>query len=224
MAATSAALVAALDLADVVLVGGSEDLAADLNAAGALAEYEPRVVSGGWEDSDGSQIVLIADGDVDAISEEIRDRSPDAMVLVACEPIEVSCHAVVRLTSFPRQRVIGMAGLPEVGAARHRRAVERQGSVKDERDTGWDEEGPPKPWAMAHAVARVVDTIARDSRRIMRLTALCQGEYGIDNLFATVPVRVGREGIVEIVEVELSEERQSSLQRAAGAVRKALHT
>ncbi len=204
-------------------MGGSDDLAADLNAAGALAEYEPRVIAGEWNDTDGSDIILLADGDVDGAAAQIRDRSPDAVVLVANDPIEVTCHAIVRLTSFPRQRVIGMAGLPEVGAARHRRAVERQGSVKDERDAGWDEEGPPGPWAMSHGVARVLDTIVRDSRRIMRLSALCQGEYGIDNLFATVPVRVGREGIVEIVEVELSEERQSALQRAAGAVRKALH-
>nr|MBA3301167.1 hypothetical protein [Thermoleophilaceae bacterium] len=125
MAATSAALVAALDLADVVLVGGSEDLALDLNAAAALAEYEPRVSAGEWEDTDGSDVVVLCDGAVDEAMAQTRDRSPDAVVLVTAEPIELTCHAVVRITEFPRQRVIGMAGLPEVGAARARRALER---------------------------------------------------------------------------------------------------
>ena len=46
--------------------------------------------------------------------------------------------------------------------------------------------------------------------------ALCQGEYGIDDLFVGVPVKLGKEGVEEIIEIDLdADERRSCEDRPA---------
>lgn len=224
MSAMCAARIAQLNIPDVVLMRAADGLAEDLNAAAALTGYEPRVTSaGGWEDTDGSDVVVLGGGTVDEVVDPIRDRSPDAVVLVAIDPVEVSCHAMLRLTQFPRSRVIGISGLAQLGLARAQSAIERGGSVLDERDVGNRDIPSPGPWSESAAVAAVAEAICRNSRRVIRCAALCQGEYGIDALYTVVPVRVGRDGVEEIVEVPISDEYRGDLQRAAAAVRKALH-
>ena len=49
--------------------------------------------------------------------------------------------------------------------------------------------------------------------------ALCQGEFGIDNLFVGVPVKLGKDGVEEILEIELTDEEKSDLAASAAAVR-----
>jgi malate dehydrogenase len=71
----------------------------------------------------------------------------------------------------------------------------------------------------AAAVAEMVDAIVFDQKRVLPCAALCQGEYGIDGLFVGVPVRLGAEGIEEIVEIELEEKEQSELKKSADAVK-----
>jgi malate dehydrogenase len=74
-------------------------------------------------------------------------------------------------------------------------------------------------YAPAAAVAEMVDSILLDQKRVLPCAAYCDGEFGIDGLFVGVPVKLGREGVEEIVEIELSEEEKEELQRSAGAVR-----
>jgi malate dehydrogenase len=54
---------------------------------------------------------------------------------------------------------------------------------------------------------------------IMPCAAYLQGQYGVDGLFVGVPVRLGRNGIEQIVEVELSAEEGSAFQASAASVR-----
>ena len=56
-------------------------------------------------------------------------------------------------------------------------------------------------------------------KRVLPCTALLAGEYGIDGLYMGVPVKLGRRGIEEIVELDLSEDERSALQASADAVR-----
>jgi malate dehydrogenase len=74
-------------------------------------------------------------------------------------------------------------------------------------------------YAPAAAVVEMVDAILLDRKRLLPCTALCQGEYGIDNLFLGVPVKLGREGVEEIVEIELEEDEREQLRRSADSVR-----
>jgi len=74
-------------------------------------------------------------------------------------------------------------------------------------------------YAPGAAAAQMVDSIMLDEKRILTCTAYLEGEYGIDGLYMGVPVKLGRGGIEEIVELELSEDEQTMLNESADAVR-----
>src|SRR5207249_5128272 len=60
-------------------------------------------------------------------------------------------------------------------------------------------------YAPAAAVAEMVDAIVFDQKRVLPCAALCQGEFGVEGLFVGVPVRLGADGIEEIVDIELED-------------------
>jgi malate dehydrogenase len=74
-------------------------------------------------------------------------------------------------------------------------------------------------YAPGAAAAQMVDSIMLDEKRVLPCTAYLEGEYGIDSLYMGVPVKIGRGGIEEIVELELSEDEQTMLNESADAVR-----
>jgi malate dehydrogenase len=65
----------------------------------------------------------------------------------------------------------------------------------------------------------MVDSIVFDQRRVLPCAAYCDGEYGIDGLFVGVPVKLGKEGVEEIIEIELSDQERADLHKSADAVR-----
>ena len=69
------------------------------------------------------------------------------------------------------------------------------------------------------ASAQMVDAVCLDEKRVLACTAYLQGEYGIDDLYMGVPVRLGASGIEEILEVDLTPDEQKMLQASADAVR-----
>src|SRR5256714_5662310 len=132
--ATTAQRLAERDYADVVLVdiveGMPQGKALDLNQSGPIVGYEPNITgSNGYEETAGSDTVVITSGfprqpgmsrdDLLAKNKEIaggvgvkvRERSPDAIVIVVTNPLDAMCHVAFDATQFPRQRVIGMAGI-----------------------------------------------------------------------------------------------------------------
>jgi malate dehydrogenase len=74
-------------------------------------------------------------------------------------------------------------------------------------------------YAPSAAVAEMCDAMVFDQKRVLPCAALCQGEFGIDNLFVGVPVKLGKDGVEEILEIELNEEEKSDLAASAAAVR-----
>jgi malate dehydrogenase len=74
-------------------------------------------------------------------------------------------------------------------------------------------------YAPGAAAAQMVDSIMLDENRVLPCTAYLEGEYGIDGLYMGVPVKLGRGGIEEIVELELGEDEQTMLNESADAVR-----
>jgi malate dehydrogenase len=74
-------------------------------------------------------------------------------------------------------------------------------------------------YAPGAAAAQMVDAIMLDEKRMLPCTAYLEGEYGIEGLYMGVPVKLGRGGIDEVVELELSEEEQTMLNESADAVR-----
>jgi malate dehydrogenase len=74
-------------------------------------------------------------------------------------------------------------------------------------------------YAPGAAAAQMVDSIMLDEKRVLPCTAHLEGEYGIDGLYMGVPVKLGRGGIEEIIELELSDDEQTMLDESADAVR-----
>jgi len=74
-------------------------------------------------------------------------------------------------------------------------------------------------YAPGAAAAQIVDAIALDEKRVLPCTALLEGEYGIDDLYMGVPVKLGAGGVEEIVELDLSDDERQALETSADAVR-----
>jgi malate dehydrogenase len=74
-------------------------------------------------------------------------------------------------------------------------------------------------YAPGAATAQMVHAIMLDEKRVLPCTAYLEGEYGIDGLYMGVPVKLGADGIEEIVELELTGAEQAALQKSADAVR-----
>jgi malate dehydrogenase len=74
-------------------------------------------------------------------------------------------------------------------------------------------------YAPGAAVAEMVDAVLLDQKRVLPCTAYLEGEYGIDDLYMGVPVKLGAGGIEQIFELDLSEQERAWLEESAAAVR-----
>ena len=74
-------------------------------------------------------------------------------------------------------------------------------------------------WAPAASAAEMVECVIRDKMRILPCSAYLRGEYGIEGLFVGVPVKLGKNGVEEIIELSLSKEESEALQNSAAGVK-----
>ena len=74
-------------------------------------------------------------------------------------------------------------------------------------------------YAPGAAAAQMVDSVVLDQKRVLPCTALLQGEYGINDLYMGVPVKLGAGGIEEIFELDLTDGERAALEESAAAVR-----
>jgi len=64
----------------------------------------------------------------------------------------------------------------------------------------------------------MVEAIIKDKKKILPCAAYLEGEYGINGLFVGVPVKLGANGIEEIIQINLTTEERAALQKSAAAV------
>jgi malate dehydrogenase len=74
-------------------------------------------------------------------------------------------------------------------------------------------------YAPAAATAQMVDAMILDKKQILPCAAYLEGEYGINGVFVGVPVKLGRTGIDQIIELQLTPEEDAVLKKSANAVR-----
>ncbi len=75
-------------------------------------------------------------------------------------------------------------------------------------------------YAPGAAVAEMVEAIVRDKKRLLPASVLLQGPYGLNDVFIGVPVLLGQRGVEKIVELKLTDEELTALQKSAEEVRK----
>jgi malate dehydrogenase len=74
-------------------------------------------------------------------------------------------------------------------------------------------------YAPGAAAAQMVDSICLDEKRVLPCTAYLEGEYGIRGLYMGVPVKLGADGVEEIVALKLTADEKKMLRASAAAVR-----
>jgi malate dehydrogenase len=285
---TTAQRLAERNYADVVLVDIVEGLpqgkALDILESGPVIGFDSNVTgTNGYEESAGSEIVVITSGSprkpgmsrddllktnqniVLSVTEEVVKHAPEAILVVVANPLDAMCHVALEVSGFPRERVVGMAGILDTARYRTFIAQELGVSVRDVFALvlgGHGDTMVPLPsmatvggvaitdllpqdrveaivartrgggaeivqllqsgsafYAPSAAVVEMVDSILLDQKRLLPCAAYLQGEYGIDDLFVGVPVKLGASGVEEVVELNLEQNELEDLKSSAGAVR-----
>jgi malate dehydrogenase len=120
----------------------------------------------------------------------------------------------------PLPRYSTVAGIP-ITELLSKEAVDRL--VKRTRDGGIEIVNYLKTgsayYAPSSSAVLMVEAIVRDKKRILPCAVLLQGEYGLKETFAGVPVKLGRKGVEEIVQIKLTPEEQMALNKSAEDVR-----
>jgi len=76
--------------------------------------------------------------------------------------------------------------------------------------------------APSSAIVEMVEAILKDKKKIMPCSVLLKGEFGIDGVFIGVPVKLGKKGAEEIIEIDLNRDEIAALHHSADAVRRLL--
>lgn len=286
--ATAAQRLAEKALADVVLIdvveGVPQGKSLDLAQAAPIEKHDAHLAGANtYEASTGSDIVIITAGiprkpgmsrdDLlatnrgimkNVVSEVVR-YSPDAILIIVSNPLDAMCHVAMEESGFPKNRVIGMAGVLDSARFRAFIAMELTVSVENvhamvlgghgdtmvplprfstvagipitelmsperiealamrTRNGGAEIVGLLKTgsayYAPASAAVEMAESILRDKKKILPCAAYLEGEYGISGLFVGVPVKLGKNGIEEIISLRLLPEEQKALEKSAAAVR-----
>jgi malate dehydrogenase len=74
-------------------------------------------------------------------------------------------------------------------------------------------------YAPAAATVEMVEAILKDKKKILPCAAYLEGQYGVNGLYVGVPVKLGRSGVEQVIEITLTAEEQAAFQKSAGAVR-----
>jgi malate dehydrogenase len=152
--ATAAQRLAEKELCDVVLVdiieGVPQGKALDLTQAAPIEKHDAHLVGANTYDATaGSDIVIITAGIprkpgmsrddllstnagiVKKVTQEVAGRSPKAVLIIVSNPLDAMCHVAFDVSKFPKQRVIGMAGVLDSARFRAFIAMELKVSVEN---------------------------------------------------------------------------------------------
>ena len=294
--ATTAQRLAERNYADIVLFdvveGLAEGEALDLLQSGPIIGFDSKVTGvtvkdgAGFEQLAGSDIVVMTAGIarkpgmsrddlvitnqkiMHSWAEAIKQHAPDTILIVLSNPVDAITQYAWHVTQFPRERVIGQAGVLDSARFRTFLAMELGVSVQNvdayvlgahgdsmvplpgyttaagipvteliaperlaqivqrTRDGGAEIVKLLKTgsafYAPSAAIAEMVDAIMYDKKKIIPCTVLLQGEYGMRNVFAGVPVQLGARGAEKVVEWKLNAEEQAGLAKSVAAVQELL--
>ena len=152
--ATTAQRIAEHDLADVVMVDVAADLATgkalDMMESAPVLGFNATITGGGdYEPTAGSHVTVVTAGlarkpgmsrddllaknteIVSGVVREIVSRSPETILIIVTNPLDAMCEVARRVSGFPRERVIGMAGVLDAARMRYFIAAELKVSVED---------------------------------------------------------------------------------------------
>ncbi|MBE9550925.1 MAG: malate dehydrogenase [Proteobacteria bacterium] len=285
--ATTAQRIVEKELADVVLVdcvkGIPQGKALDLVEASPIEKHDAHLKGvNSYEDTEGSDVIIVTAGIprkpgmrridllhtnagiMKEVTKEAARFSPDAVLIVVSNPLDVMCHVALETSGFPRNRVIGMAGVLDSARFRSFVATELDVSVENTQAFVLGRHGnhmipvprystvsgipitellPPDRieaivertrnggaeiveflktgsayYAPASAAVEMAEAVIKNKKKILPCSVYLQKEYGINNVFVGVPVKLGSNGVEDIIEIQLTPEEQDLLEKSARSV------
>jgi malate dehydrogenase len=285
--ATAAQRLAEKELCDVVLVdiieGVPQGKSLDLMEAAPIEKHDAKLAgANAYEASAGSDVVIITAGiprkpgmsrdDLIAtnagimkkVVAEVVKYSPEAILIIVSNPLDAMCHVAYETSGFPKNRVIGMAGVLDSARFRTFIAMELNVSVENTHAFvlgGHGDTMVPLPrfstvagipitelmpedrikalcertanggaeivgllktgsayYAPASAAVEMAEAILKDKKKILPCAAYLQGEYGYNDLFIGVPVKLGKGGVEQVIEIKLTADEKAALDKSAAAV------
>jgi len=287
--ATCANVIAHKDLTrEVVLLdikdGVAEGKALDIWQTSSINNFNTRVVgvTNDYLKTKGSSIVVITSGlprkpgmsrddliktnanIVKDVTEKVVKYSPEAIIIVVSNPLDVMTYAAYRAARKHSSKVFGMAGILDTGRYKAFIAEALNVSPKDIHSLllgGHGDAMVPLPrftsvsgipitdllnkedidkivertkkgggelvnlmgtsawYAPGAAAAQMVEAIVDDQKRIFPVCTLLNGEYGLNDVYMGVPVKLGSKGIEEIIELNLNKDEQKMLEDSAASVK-----
>lgn len=206
-------------------------------------------------------------GIVKSVTENVIKYSPDTILVIVSNPLDVMTYCAYLTAKMPSNRVFGMAGI--LDTARYKaflaealnvspldiQAVlmgghgdtmvplpryttisgipvtelidkDRLNAIIERTKKGGGElvnlMGTSAWYAPGAAAAQMVQAILKDEKRIFPCCALLNGEYGLNNIYLGVPVKLGRKGIEQIITLDLNAEEKQLLSASATAVKEVM--
>ena len=286
--ATAAQRIAEKELADVVLIdiieGVPQGKSLDLAEAAPIEKHDAHLTGANtYEASANSDIVIITAGIprkpgmsrddllatnrgiIKNVTKQVVKYSPNTILIIVSNPLDAMCHVAMEESGFPKQRVIGMAGI--LDSARFRAFIAMELNVSVENISalvlgGHGDTMVPLPrfstvagvsitelmtplridalatrtrnggaeivsllktgsayYAPASAAVEMAESILKDKKKILPCAAYLEGEYGISGLFVGVPVKLGKNGIEQIILLKLTADEKKALNKSAASVK-----
>jgi malate dehydrogenase len=286
--ATTAHWAVAKELGDVCLIdiveGMPQGKALDLMQASPVEGFDANVIgTNDYADTANSDIVIITAGlprkpgmsrddllakntaIVKAVTEQICKYSPNAFLIIVSNPLDAMVYVAHKVSGFPTNRVMGMAGV--LDAARFRTFIAMELNVSVEDVTAFvlgghgDSMVPlarfsmvagiPLPellsadriealvdrtrkgggeivnllktgsafFAPSASAVQMAESILKDKKRILPCAAYCDKEYGVGGYFVGVPVKLGANGVEQIIEIKLLPDEKAAFDRSTEEVR-----
>ncbi|MBW2366834.1 MAG: malate dehydrogenase [Deltaproteobacteria bacterium] len=291
--ATAAQRLAEKELCDVVLIdiveGVPQGKALDLTEAAPIEKHDAHLTGANdYAPSANSDIVIITAGlprkpgmsrddllNTNAkimkdVTQNVTALSPNCILIIVSNPLDAMCHVALAASGFPKNRVIGMAGVLDSARFRAFIAMELNVSVENTHAFvlgGHGDTMVPLPrystvagipitelmsreridalvdrtanggaeivkllktgsayYAPASAAVEMAESILKNKKKILPCAAYLTGEYGINDLFIGVPVKLGSTGIEEIVQINLMDNESTALNKSAAAVQELVDT
>ncbi|MCE2845573.1 MAG: malate dehydrogenase [Sphingobacteriales bacterium] len=206
-------------------------------------------------------------GIVKSVTENIVKFSPNAIIIVVSNPLDVMTYCAYLTAGIDSKRVFGMAGILDTARYRAFLAEALNTSPKDIQAVlmgGHGDTMVPLPryttvagipvteliekdkldaivqrtkvgggelvnlmgtsawYAPGAAAAQMVEAIVRDQKRIFPCCAWLQGEYGMKDVYLGVPVKLGKNGIEQIIELQLNADEKELLSSSSTAVKEVM--
>ncbi len=198
-------------------------------------------------------------------TKEIVKYSPNCIIIVVSNPLDVMTYAAFVNSHFPRNRVIGMSGVLDTARFKTFICMELNVSIENINALVLGGHGDsmvplvryttvagvpltdllPKSrvdaliertrhggaeivkhlktgsayYAPAASIVQMIDSIVNNRHRIMACCVYLQGEYGHSDICLGVPVKVGAQGMEEIVPIKLTEDEKAAFDKSAEDVR-----